>query len=67
LFVQADVYAWRVHDEHALAAYWTGRSELARDVNERLLESGRVPAGDVPRIRENLAWAHRAIAERAKP
>jgi glycosyltransferase involved in cell wall biosynthesis len=63
LFVPAEVYAWRIHDEHALAAYWTGRYELARTINERLLEGGQLPEGERARILDNLAWAKRALAK----
>jgi glycosyltransferase involved in cell wall biosynthesis len=66
LFFPADVYAWRIHDEHALAAHWTGRYEIARAVNERLLKDRRLPETEVARIRDNLEWAERGLSERQK-
>ena len=64
LFVALDVYAWRALDELAIAAYWTGRHELAREINERLLHDRRVPEADLARIRDNLGWAERGLAQR---
>ena len=62
LFVPSDVYAWRIHDEHSLAAFYTGRLELSREINERLLADPRVPAEQHARLRDNIGWADKALA-----
>ncbi|HVH41501.1 MAG TPA: glycosyltransferase [Labilithrix sp.] len=61
LFVDEAVYAWRSLDELAVAAYHVGEYEVGRVSNARLIESGAVPAGDLPRIRDNLAWCERGL------
>jgi len=54
LFLNADVYRFRALDELALAAYYSHRSQEARDIWLRLLES-ELPAADRERIKRNLA------------
>lgn len=54
LFVQADVYEWRLADIAAVALYWTGRADEALAINERILPL--VPDADRQRIVDNIAW-----------
>ena len=57
LFVDDSVYAWRALDELAIATYYVGKRAESRALNERLLAEGHVPAGDRPRIVENLSFS----------
>ena len=55
LFMEADIYEWRALDEHAIAAYWTGRDVEALALNARLLEV--VPPPEKARITSNRAFS----------
>ena len=57
LFIAVEVYAWRMLDEYALAAYYTGRLARSVAVNNALLVLPELPDTERPRIRENLNWA----------
>ncbi len=57
LFVDEGVYAWRAVDEYAIAAYWVGKYKESREANERLLASGKLPVGEVERVKKNLAFS----------
>ena len=61
LFVEASVYQYEVLDEHAVAAYWTGRHEESATVCRRLLEEGLLPESERPRVIENLNFALGAL------
>ncbi len=54
LFVETDVYAWRLKDLDAVALYWLGRRSAAAALNHELL--ALVPAGERARIAQNLAY-----------
>jgi len=54
LFVEGDVYDWRVLDALALAAYYIGRKDEAAGSYDRLL--ALVPANERPRIEANRRW-----------
>lgn len=57
LFVDPSWYAWRCQDEYAIASYWCGNPTECRRVCEILLQSATLPAGERPRVRENLRFA----------
>lgn len=62
LFVNRDLYQWRLLDELSVAAYWTGRygeSRLACEELLRLHDAGEVAfdGETLERIRKNLAFA----------
>lgn len=57
LFIEDDVYDWRIKDELAIAAYWTGQYEQSYRLNEDLLNSGLVPADQIKRIQDNMKYA----------
>lgn len=68
LFVNRDVYAWRILDELAVAAYWVGRYAESKDVcREILLRQERnkiqLSEADVARITKNLEFAVTKLAE----
>jgi glycosyltransferase involved in cell wall biosynthesis len=56
LFVDQSVYDWRATDNLAIAAYWVGKPDEARALNERLLASAGLPEGERRRIQRNLAF-----------
>lgn len=56
LFIESDVYEWRMRDEYALAAYHTGRRAIALTINEALLASPELPPEQHARIRANICW-----------
>lgn len=71
LFVAQDVYDWRLLDELGVSAYWVGRYEDSKAACELVLEKIeteglKVPDNDVRRIRENLGYTDRKMAELAK-
>lgn len=57
LFVEDSVYAWHALDELAIAAYWLGKREEARELNQRLLSEGKLPEGERARVEKNLAFS----------
>ena len=58
LFVNRDVYDWRIFDELAVAAYWVGHYAESRDFCETLLhlatEGTDIADTDLRRIEQNL-------------
>lgn len=57
LFVARDVYQWRMQDEAAIAAYWTGRYQESLSLNRLLLDSNALPADQRQRVQQNLQYA----------
>jgi tetratricopeptide (TPR) repeat protein len=66
LFVEQDIYAWRILDELAVAAYWVGQYQQSLDCGEELLrryKSGlSFHPGDLRRINQNIAFARAKLA-----
>jgi hypothetical protein len=56
LFVENDVYDWRMWDELAVIAYHTGRKDIAKTAGARLLSENLFPAEQRARIENNLKW-----------
>jgi len=54
LFVDHDIYAWRIYDELALAAFYTNRFAESYDINKQLLDHGGILESEAPRLQENL-------------
>jgi tetratricopeptide (TPR) repeat protein len=54
LFVEADVYTWRMIDVLAVCGYWTNNRREARALNERLLFLA--PESEQERIAQNLEF-----------
>jgi glycosyltransferase involved in cell wall biosynthesis len=69
LFVGEEIYAWRLLDELAVAAYWTGRFEESKTCCEeivRRVDSGvRLSSDDIKRVQKNLAFANAKLDELA--
>jgi hypothetical protein len=67
LFIAQDVYDWRLSDEVGISAYYVGRYGEAKAACEAVLaraEQGvAVPAADVRRVRDTLAYSERKLAE----
>ena len=61
LFVGYEWYAWRCLDEYAIAAYWVGEYASSRAACERLLDNGKLPAGERERVVGNLAFAREKL------
>lgn len=53
LFVNTEIYRWRIQDEFAIVAYYVGDFEAGRKVCQQLLE-GNAPVEERPRIEQNL-------------
>ncbi len=62
LFVSEDVYAWRLLDELAVAAYWIGRFEESKasceEILRRINTGLQLHAADLTRVQQNLAFAN---------
>ena len=56
LFVEKDIYEWRILDELAIAAYWTERYQESKELCERLLAMA-LSTVDAERIEKNLQFA----------
>lgn len=60
LFVEPEVYSWRLADIMSVSLYWLGRPAEGADLARRLLEI--VPADQRPRVFRNLQFCERALA-----
>ena len=56
LFVEKDIYEWKILDELAIAAYWTERYQESKELCERLLAMA-LSTVDAERIEKNLQFA----------
>jgi glycosyltransferase involved in cell wall biosynthesis len=54
LFIESDVYLWRVFDELAIYAAFTGHKEICKQTCIRLLHERQYPASEKQRIENNL-------------
>lgn len=68
LFVDKDIYDWRILDELAVAAYWVGQYAESKTASETLLtriNSGilKLDAHTGQRLRDNLGYAEAKLAE----
>lgn len=57
LFVESEVYDWRMWDELAVIAYHTGRKDIAKQAGSKLLSENLFPADQRARIENNLKCA----------
>ena len=57
LFVDRDVYAWRIQDELAISSYWTGDFLQSEKSSRAVLANPELPKEHVPRISSNLDFA----------
>jgi len=56
LFIERDVYDWKVKDDLSIAYYYTGEYEKALALGKELVESGTLPPPNHDRIQENLLF-----------
>lgn len=56
LFVESDVYRWKLEEEYALCQYFTGRRESAHYHWNRLLEMSDVPESSKIQIKKNMEF-----------
>ena len=61
LFVDQASYDWRPLDELGIALYYLGRHEESAKATKRLLDSGKLPLSETPRVLTNLAFAEGRI------
>lgn len=57
LFAEPAVYQTGLLDEFAVNAYWTGHYAESLDACLKLLETGRLPSSEVPRVAANARFA----------
>lgn len=56
LFVEPDCYNWKIQDELAIAAFYVGKKEEARQINSKLLKRNDVLGENRNRIIKNLQF-----------
>ena len=66
LFVESDVYNFRIKDELALAFFYTGRYEEASGYTQELIDSSLTPENEKGRLRENLRLCEEQITGSTK-
>jgi len=57
LFIETDIYEWRMWDELAVIAYHTGRKDIAKQAGARLISENLFPPEHRARIENNLKCA----------
>lgn len=53
LFLENDVYDWKVWDELSIIAYYTGHKDVARICSLKLITDNKAPASEMERIKKN--------------
>ncbi len=61
LFVETDIYNFRIKDELALALFYSGRTEESIKYTQELLDSSLTPENEKDRLRENLRLCEEQI------
>lgn len=57
LFVEREVYDWKLNDEIAMCAYTSGRGQIAKGLWEQTLANSKdIPASEEGRIKFNIRW-----------
>jgi len=57
LFVESDIYEWRMWDELSIIAFHTGRKDIAKQAGARLLSDNLFPPEQRARIEQNMKFA----------
>ena len=57
LFVETDVYEWKVWDELSIIAFYCGRKDIAKRASEKLLAENKAPPHQIERIKANYKFA----------
>jgi glycosyltransferase involved in cell wall biosynthesis len=63
LFIEDDVYNWRIKDELAIAAYWIGQYEQSYVLNQELLNSSLTPSEQKDRIKTNMEYSKNQLGK----
>ena len=63
LFVHKAIHDYRFIDEVAIAAYWCGHYNIAKNLGEKILREKRFPASDEARLKKNLQYSLDKLAE----
>ena len=69
LFVEPDIWQWRLLDEYALAAFHTGNPEIAYEKTEAITKMpffSSLPMNERERMEKNLAHYRKAAASKAE-
>lgn len=61
LFVEPDVYKWKIQDEASLIYYYTGEPVKALTLLQHILQRPGIPDGDRERMRNNVGCFEEAI------
>ena len=63
LFVEPDVYEWKLNDELGVAYYWVGRYAKSKKIIQEALDNPRanIPEGERERLLQNIKHAEEAI------
>jgi glycosyltransferase involved in cell wall biosynthesis len=57
LFLENDVYDWRVWDELSIIAFYCGRKDISKTSSEKLLAENKAPASQMERIKNNYKFS----------
>ena len=57
LFLENDVYDWRVWDELSIIAFYCGCKDLAKTASEKLISDNKAPADQMERIKNNYKFS----------
>lgn len=63
LFIENWVYDYGLLDEFSVLCYWTARYQECLDAATRILQEGRIPADERPRIQQNVDFATAKLKE----
>lgn len=57
LFLENDVYDWKVWDELSIIAFYCGAKDVARTASEKLIKDNKAPADQIQRIKNNYKFS----------
>jgi glycosyltransferase involved in cell wall biosynthesis len=57
LFLENDVYDWKIWDELSIIAYYCGFKDLAKTVSEKLMSENKAPSDQMVRIKNNYRFS----------
>lgn len=63
LFVEADIYNWRIKDELAIALFYVGRVEESLKLTSELIHSPSLPKEHLDRLRDNFMLCEKSMKD----
>lgn len=57
LFLENDIYDWKVWDELSIIAFYCGRKDIAKMASEKLIADNKAPAAQMERIKNNYKFS----------